>query len=727
MNARQSTSKLCRTPALLALVLPLVAGNAAAITYNLVAMPFNKTMPDGNSVPMWGFALDGGSCMAPPCLPSVPGPDLVVPAGDISLTVNLRNALSGPGAEPVSLVIPGQFATMSPVKFTDSQGRQRVRSFTAEATVGGSQSYTWNNLKPGTYLYHSGTHPQVQVQMGLYGAMTHDAVAGQAYSGVPYHNKVTLLFSEVDPALHGAVANGRYGQAVPDPLPPGLTAADYPSSTIDYAPKYFLVNGEPHTSASLPVAAGNTGQTILLRLLNAGLQSRSPVLQGHYMRLVAEDGNPYPHAREQYSAFLPALKTVDAVITPAEAATYPIYDRRLADGMLAFLTVADTGAGTPLATDDAYALDEDTQLVIAAPGVLDNDAAYAGDPATTASWLSGPSHGTVNLAGTGGFTYTPNPNYNGTDSFTYQAVNSSGQSLPASVSLTISPVNDAPVAADNAYSVASGETLTVAAPGVLGNDSDVDGDTLTAVNPSALAGLTLNPNGGFSYNAPATAGEVSFTYQASDGTLTSDPATVVITVTAAAPNAAPVAADNAYSVTAGETLTVAAPGVLGNDSDVDGDTLSAVLAAGPASGSLTLNGDGSFSYTPNAGFDGADSFTYQASDGTLTSAPATVTITVLANQPPVAVKDTFTVARNSTGNILNVLANDSDPDGNLDPSTVEIVVAPNKGGTATPNTTNGTVSYTPMTNFRGSENFSYRVQDSGGLWSNTVVVRVNVK
>jgi hypothetical protein len=74
-----------------------------------------------------------------------------------------------------------------------------------------------------------------------------------------------------------------------------------------------------------------------------------------------------------------------------------------------------------------------------------------------------------------------------------------------------------------------------------------------------------------------------------------------------------------------------------------------------------------------------------------------------------------------------VLANDSDPDGNLDPSTVEIVVAPNKGGTATPNTTNGTVSYTPMTNFRGSENFSYRVQDSGGLWSNTVVVRVNVK
>ena len=290
MNASQTTSKLCRMPALLALVLPLMAGNAAAITYNLVAMPFNKTMPDGTSVPMWGFALDGTSCPAVPpdtCPASVPGPALVVEPGDTSLTINLRNALTGPGAEPVSIVIPGQLATMSPVKFTDSQGRQRVRSFTAEAVVGGSQSYTWNNLKPGTYLYHSGTHPQVQVQMGLYGAMTHDAVTGLAYPGVPYTNKVTLLFSEVDPVLHAAVAAGRYGVPVPDPLPLGLTAADYPSSTIDYAPKYFLINGQDLSDESLALAAGNAGQTTRLRLLNAGLQSRSPVLQGHHMRLVA--------------------------------------------------------------------------------------------------------------------------------------------------------------------------------------------------------------------------------------------------------------------------------------------------------------------------------------------------------------------------------------------------------------------------------------------------------
>ncbi len=631
MNARQTIIKL--TPALLALALPMAAGNAAAATYDLVAMPFNKTVIPGEpAVPMWGFALDAGAAS----VPSVPGPTLVVPPGDTSLTINLRNTLP----EPASVVIPGQAmptdalgALLAPVKFPpDSEGRQRVRSFTAEAAAGGgTQSYTWNNLRPGTYLYHSGTHPQVQVQMGLYGAVTHDAPAAtgpaQAYADIAYNSQVTLLFSEIDPALHEAVAGGQYG--------PGLAV----SSTIDYAPKYFLINGEAHPSPSLNLAAGSAGQTTLLRLLNAGLQSRSPVLQGQHMRLVAEDGRPYSHAREQHSAFLPALKTVDAIITPAEAATYPIYDRRLATinpgatgstagGMLAFLTVADAAPGTPLASNDAYATDEDTPLNVALPGVLGNDAAYASDPTATASWLSGPSHGSLSLNADGSFSYTPQPNYNGADSFSYQAMSGGASSLPATVSLTVNPANDAPVATGDAYSIAAGATLNVAAPGVLGNDSDIDGDALTAVNASALTGLTFNPDGSFSYAAPTTAG--------------------------------------------------------------------------------------------------TQTFTYEASDGAATSAPATVTITVLANQAPVAANDTFSVARNSTGNILNVTANDSDPDDNLDPATVQIVTPPNKGGSVSVNP-DGTVSYTPKLNFRGSENFRYRVSDTAGATSNAATVKVNVK
>ena len=98
-----------------------------------------------------------------------------------------------------------------------------------------------------------------------------------------------------------------------------------------------------------------------------------------------------------------------------------------------------------------------------------------------------------------------------------------------------------------------------------------------------------------------------------------------MTITVSAVNDAPTAADDAYSTAEDTALTVAAPGVLGNDSDPDGDPLSAVLGSGPSHGTLTLNANGSFTYTPAANFNGSDSFTYRASDGTLTSNLATVT------------------------------------------------------------------------------------------------------
>jgi FtsP/CotA-like multicopper oxidase with cupredoxin domain len=643
MNTRKISSRQWRHFALTPLALAMAwTGAAHGAEYWLCAKSASVIMPGSVSVPMWGYALDStgfaGNCTAPA---SVPGPELSVPVGE-GLTVHLRNVDL---PEPTSLVIPGQPAAMAPVWTDGTSGlrtstSQRVRSFAAEATAGIDQTYSWATLKPGTYLYHSGTHPQVQVQMGLYGVAKHDAATGLAYAGVPYASEVTLLFSEIDPALHTAVT------AIPSQYGPGLAM----SSTIDYAPQYFLINGKVHTDTSpMNFPAGSAGQTTLLRLLNAGLQTRSPVLQGMHMRLVAEDGNPYSYAREQYSVFLPALKTVDAVLTPASAATYPIYDRRLAvtnpgpagstdGGMLAFLTVADAPSGTPTAVNDAYGTNEDTALVVAAPGVLANDTG------ATASLVSGTSHGSLSLAANGGFTYTPQPNYNGTDSFSYQAMNGSVGSVPATVSLTVSPVNDTPVAAANAYSVPAGTTLNVAVPGVLGNDSDVDGDPLTAI-----------------------------------------------------------------------------------------------LVSGPAAGTLTLNANGSFSYVATTA--GSYSFTYQASDGTATSAAATVTFSVLANRPPVAVADTFAAAVCRATNpatpcapratvALAVLANDSDPDGNLYPATVTIVTPPNKGGTATVvgNGTNTvTVSYTPKLNFRGTENFSYRVSDSAGALSNIATVKVNVK
>jgi hypothetical protein len=273
---------------------------------------------------------------------------------------------------------------------------------------------------------------------------------------------------------------------------------------------------------------------------------------------------------------------------------------------------------------------------------------------------------------------------------------------------------------------------------VLGNDTGT-GLSAVLINTTTHGTLSLAANGGFSYNPAANfSGNDGFSYKASNGSQSSATVTVSFSVTPA--NDPPVAANNAYSVAAGATLNVTAPGVLGNDSDVDGDLLTAALLSGPAAGTLTFNSNGSFSYVAPAAA-GTQSFTYQASDGTATSAAATVSITVLANRAPVAVADTFAAAVCRATNpatpcapratvVLAVLANDTDPDGNLYPATVTIVTPPNKGGTATVvgNGTNTvTVSYTPKLNFRGSENFSYRVRDSAGALSNIATVKVNVK
>jgi VCBS repeat-containing protein len=213
------------------------------------------------------------------------------------------------------------------------------------------------------------------------------------------------------------------------------------------------------------------------------------------------------------------------------------------------------------------------------------------------------------------------------------------------VLLNNTTTNQAPTAAADAYSTAEDTTLTVPAPGVLANDSDPDNNPLTAVTVTGPSHgtLTLNANGSFVYTPTANYnGPDSFTYRASDGTLTSNLATVSLTVTPV--NDAPTAVDDTYSTAEDTPLTMAAPGVLGNDSDLDGDALSAVVALGPSHGSLTLNADGSLTYIPAANYNGSDSFTYRASDGALESNLATVTITVSAvNDPP-----TVTVAAGGT-------------------------------------------------------------------------------
>ncbi|GAB4186740.1 MAG: hypothetical protein Tsb002_11490 [Wenzhouxiangellaceae bacterium] len=178
-------------------------------------------------------------------------------------------------------------------------------------------------------------------------------------------------------------------------------------------------------------------------------------------------------------------------------------------------------------------------------------------------------------------------------------------------------------------------------------------------------------------------------------------------------NTPPIAADDAFSVDEDNPLNVAAPGVLANDSDPDMDPMTAVLVSGPANAAaFTLNADGSFNYTPAANFNGADSFTYTANDGTGPSAPATVTITVNpVNDPPSAADDAATTLEDNPV-VIDVLANDSDIDGNLAPASVSITTPAANGGTVVNNAT-GEITYTKNADFNGSDSFVYEVCDDG--------------
>jgi Ca2+-binding RTX toxin-like protein len=196
--------------------------------------------------------------------------------------------------------------------------------------------------------------------------------------------------------------------------------------------------------------------------------------------------------------------------------------------------------------------------------------------------------------------------------------------------------NRAPVAAADTYTVVEGQTLKVEHPGLLGNDSDPDGDDIYAVYASGpTAGkLTIGDDGSFVYTPAARYhGTDTFTYKATDDHLESAPATVTITVTPG-PNAAPKAVPDSYTVAQNGTLTQSAPGMLANDTDADGDPLTAKLGDTPDHGKISMKSTGEFTYTPLTGYHGTDSFTYRANDGDVDSAPATVTITVTAGGTP---------------------------------------------------------------------------------------------
>jgi len=331
---------------------------------------------------------------------------------------------------------------------------------------------------------------------------------------------------------------------------------------------------------------------------------------------------------------------------------------------------------------------------------------------------AGPIHGVAVVAADGSYTYTPAANYFGSDSFTFSV--SDGQlTSTGTVTLVITAANDAPIATAGSGGTNEDVELTGTVSG-----SDIDSAALSFLLASGASHGTVvvASNGAYTYMPNANYyGSDLFTFTANDGSLTSVAATVTITVTAV--NDAPVAVGDFFSVNEDGSLTGA---VLGNDSDLDGPSLAARFVSGPANGSLVLNSDGTFTYTPNANFFGTDAFTYVASDGFLDSVAATATITVTSvNDAPTAVNDS--AALNEDGSVsIAVLANDSDVDNASGPANAGLSV------TAVGSAANGLVTftptgvtYTPAANFFGTDSFTYTVTDPTGLTA-TATVSVSV-
>src|SRR5215204_1655666 len=303
-------------------------------------------------------------------------------------------------------------------------------------------------------------------------------------------------------------------------------------------------------------------------------------------------------------------------------------------GSFGAVTRSQEGNSAPVAGDDNYLVHR--PLTLPAPWVLSNDSDPDGDPISVTPASQSTAHGYIDMRADGGFTYTPAKGYVGEDAFVYQVCDNKGACDSATITFTVQ--NGAPAAAADNYSFHGGYVV-VAAPGLLGNDSDPEGDRL-AVNtgwPVTLAhgSLDLDSSGSFKYtlNSPSYVGPDSYTYTVCDDLAACSQTTVTINAVNSPPT---VGADGGFVVRG--SFNLSPPGVLANDSDPEGDKISARTLNGAPTfqtqrlGTMTLSSLGSFTYSPpNSSFRGEDSASYKVCDNFGLCSAATVSFTVVDN------------------------------------------------------------------------------------------------
>ncbi len=419
-----------------------------------------------------------------------------------------------------------------------------------------------------------------------------------------------------------------------------------------------------------------------------------------------------------------AVVNADGTVTYTPNAGYTgndTFDYVVSDGQggTATATVIVTvggGNSNPTPVDDEATTSEDSPVNIP---VLDNDTDPDNEPLTV-SVVTDPPNGSAVINPDGTITYTPDPNFSGTDTFTYAACDAAGACAVAEVEVVVDPVNDDPAAIDDEYTGSFDTPLTVSP---LDNDTDDDGDpiSISGTNQPANGTVVVNADGTVTYT-PNTGftGTDSFDYTVTDDQGGEDTATVFIIVQAG-PNSEPVAEDDTETVPMDTPVAI---DVLANDSDPDGDDLTVTFLTNAQNGTVSILPNGDILYTPNPGYTGPDEFSYEVGDGNGGEDAAVVTITVFddtMNGPPVGGDDDVTTPED-TPVLVVALLNDEDPDN--DPLSVTTIDSPPANGTATINP-DGTITYEPNTDFVGDDSFDYVICDAaGGCDTVTVTVRV---
>jgi hypothetical protein len=649
--------KTClKTAVLLTAVLLLGSGLAVAQTINLTAGPTTATLPDGTVVPMWGFFC--GTAVTATCAALNPAAGgtwspvvITVPyvATGTSLTINLTNnlAFAAGTTVPTSLVIVGQLggglgttATSTPspshtnaqpltwpiagdqpgagltgVGVPPTQG-SRVQSFSGEvsavaatttptctvptsaAPASGCGTLTWSSLRPGTYLFESGTHPSIQGPMGLYGILvvttaptataTGCAYPGASTCAVPYDAEVPLLLSEIDPVqnttVSAAVNTAGFSEtAVWSGQPNGCgnpASASYLTCyppAVNYTPLVYMINGVafnkgntsgsvfPISPATIAPAAGTTG-AVLVRVVNAGLRMHVPSIVGSQVagqtgaaspvvtgfQLIAEDGNPLPGVSHvQSEVFMAAGKTYDLMINGQSTST--------------------SASGTAIAPYANALAVYDRELSLSAKATARDSGMLA-----------------------------------------YISINNA----PPVVSSTGSLIPVAAVANPDTYVLSPGQILTVSDPsrGVIANDKGVYIVELLAAPTSGT--VTLNQNGTFVYypTAGTTATTDNFTYCA-NGRVTAGACssgvstTVTLGPSTVADSGITCSAIPTYTSNVATYLAIKTPGLLAFCKDGANLPLSLATSSVAATGGMTVLADANGGFTATAPAAGTYSFT----------------------------------------------------------------------------------------------------------------------